>query len=561
MPRKIIGQARAIASPIKAVGSQLAHLKESGGIVQVDAKDFQQVGTLDEILEIGRRPEIAVVPPVRIEVKERIDYAPQGIVGIPESDPLDFTHSNSYAPEIKEQMRRWRGDILNFANRGFGLDIGEQQAQPLIEFQKPGSRVAVKSGHGVGKTTDMALSAIWHTWLFPRARTAATAPSAAQLNDALLGEIAALLMRAHPFIRNTLRLKESRLEVVGLEKVQFMTARTSKPNDPSALQGLHAPYMAFLIDECFGVHDKVIEVAKGSMTGFQSRALACGNPTKTSGYWWNAFHKNSHIWKGLTLNAEESPLVSRESIEEWIAEYGKDSDEYRVRVLGQFPRAAINQLISREAAEAASGRQIEKHKYDFAPIILGVDCAGEGDDRNAIFLRQGLRSELLWQGRNVDTFTLGGLVNQYWEEHKADAVFVDVTGGYGSGPRDYLRQLGRDPIGVNFGSASTDPQCRLKRTQMWWKMRKWIEDGGCLPPLEEVVEDLCGPTYTTLATGEKYLEQKKFMKKRGLKSPDLGDALALTFAEDVVKSMKPMGLQEDGEPFHAVMDYDVLEMD
>jgi hypothetical protein len=213
--------------------------------------------------------------------------------------------------------------------------------------------------------------------------------------------------------------------------------------------------------------------------------------------------------------------------------YGSDSDIFKVRVLGQFPDAAINQLIPRPLVDAARGRHLRVDQYEFAPIILGVDVAWEGDDRSACFLRQGLRSELLGSWRGIDNMTLAGLIAQFEDKHLSDATFIDV--GWGTGVIDYLRSIGRNPVPVNFGGKARGAEYVNARSEMWCEMKDWLAAGGAIPDNQDLAEDLVGPQYYFAPSGKRSLEAKKDMKKRGLPSPDLGDALGLTFAAPVYK--------------------------
>ena len=443
------------------------------------------------------------------------------------------TKKTSELKRLEKLRAAWRKSIPAFSKEAFGIDPTTQQLPIMDEFSKPGAHVAIKAGHGVGKTALMAICGLWHTLLFPDNKGAATAPSATQLKDVLMAECGKLINQAHPWVKSQLDPASMRISVKGMESTQFLTARTARPESPDALQGLHATNMAYFIDEAFGVADSIFEVARGGMSTKGARALMCGNPTATSGYAFEAFHRNKHLWKTYTLSCIDSPLVDPSYISEMKQEYGEDSDVYRVRVLGEFPRASICQLVPRELADKAAAVTLGRHQYEFAPIVLGVDVAWEGDDRSCIYLRQGLFSKCLGVWSNIDNMRLGGLVNQFWSEHKADAVFIDV--GWGSGVIDFLRGMGRSPIPVNFGGSSLSLEYANKRTEMWLETRKWLEGGGMIERNDDLIEDLISPEYYFLPNGKKILEQKKLMKKRGLRSPDLGDALALTFAFPVQK--------------------------
>ena len=445
---------------------------------------------------------------------------------------------------LREQIRRWRKDPVLFVRKALNGEPTEQQLQILNAIAPPGAKVTVRSGHGVGKTAVAAWISIWHVLLFEDSKTPVTAPAAPQLKDVLFPEISKWLNNAHPWIREQLEVKGTLLVLRSDPKGQFLTARTARADKPDALQGFHATHLLFVVEEAFGVADPIYEVARGALSTPNARALLIGNPTATSGYAYNTHHINKDKpWKSFVLSCINSPLASKEYIQEMKDEFGEDSDIYKVRVLGEFPSTSVNQLISRQLADAALGRQANRESYHYAPVVLGVDVAWEGNDRSAVYLRQGLVAKKLGSWYKLDNMTLGGLVDQWWTEYKADAVFIDV--GWGTGVIDYLRSIGRSPIPVNFGGASLSAEYKDKRTEMWLEMRKWLESGGCISEAE-LVEDLVGPQYYFLPSGKKVLERKKDMKKRGLKSPDLADALALCFAAPVrklseVEKMNPRG--------------------
>ncbi len=455
--------------------------------------------------------------------------------------------------EVKTQIVRWQKDPVAFAHRVFGFEPTHQQKPVMMEFAKPGAHIAVKSGHGVGKSTLMALLGIWLVLLFKNTKCAATANSGPQLKDVFMAEIGRLIGKAHPWVKDQLDPTSMRLAVKGAEATQFLSARTARPDKPDALQGFHADHMGFFIDECFGISDKVFEVASGSLSTPGSRVIMCGNPTATSGYAFEAFHKNKHLWKTFTFSCLDSPLVSKEYIEDMKKQYNEDSDIYKVRVLGEFPSSSVNQLINRTLAEAASLREYNTHATAFAPVIIGVDCAWEGDDRSSIVLRQGLHSKILGVYRNIDNMRLGGLVDQCWTKYNADACFIDI--GWGAGVVSFLRNVGRNPIAVNFGGSALSEEYSNKRTEMWCELKKWLEEGGQIDPNQDLIEDLVSPEVYFMNNGKKILEKKVDMKKRGLQSPDIGDSLALTFAAPVTKKAAFPGMGKAGK---CITDYDVF---
>jgi len=201
--------------------------------------------------------------------------------------------------------------------------------------------------------------------------------------------------------------------------------------------------------------------------------------------------------------------------------------------LCDFSAAGDDQLISLSDVESAAQREVTPVEVEYAPRILGVDPARFGDDRSVIFPRQGIGALAPIIYRGIDNMDLAARVAAKIDEWKPDATFIDS--GQGGGVIDRLRQLGYDPIEVHFGGRPTDPMYLNKRAEMWFEMREWLRMGGAIPNLVDLKQDLAAPIYWYDAMGRLQLEPKDDIKKRGLPSPDLGDALALTFAFPVYK--------------------------
>jgi hypothetical protein len=201
--------------------------------------------------------------------------------------------------------------------------------------------------------------------------------------------------------------------------------------------------------------------------------------------------------------------------------------------LCDFSASGDDQLLSLTDAETAARRQHPVGSNDYAPRILGVDPARFGDDRSVIFPRQGLVALKPLVFRGIDNMTLAGHVAQQIEQWKPDAVFIDA--GAGSGVIDRLRQLQYDVFEVNFGGKPGDARYVNKRAEMWFEMAQWIKSGGAIPNDMNLKLELGTPTYKYDAANRIQLESKDEIKKRlpDAGSPDLADALALTFAMPV----------------------------
>lgn len=447
--------------------------------------------------------------------------------------------------------RDWQRDFL--------LKIAKQVKENAFDGVNPVPPIqeSVSSGHGIGKS---AMSSWLIKWIFdtrPFSKGVVTSNTSSQLRTKTWAELGKWHKMSLTKELSDYRASQGNMSLISRSHPESwrVDAMTCKEENSESFAGLHAATSTpwYLFDEASAVPEKIYDVAQGGLTDGEPMFFLFGNPTRNSGYFRQTFGRLSHRWGNTVVDSRDVKGTNKELFKKWEEDYGVDSDFFRVRVRGVFPRAAVCQLIPGDIVEAAMGKQLEGHKYDFAPKVLGVDVAWYGDDRNAIWIRQGLRAELLWQGREVSSVQLAGLVAQYEDQHQVDGVFIDA--GMGNGCIDQLRQLGRSPIPVYFGEKSMRPDCVNKRAQMWCDMRDWLKQGGTLPDMVEVFEDLTGPEYFMTLKGQIQLEKKEDMKKRGLASPDLADGLCLTFAAPVAKKSV---YHNSGTPNRVQTDYDVL---
>lgn len=169
------------------------------------------------------------------------------------------------------------------------------------------------------------------------------------------------------------------------------------------------------------------------------------------------------------------------------------------------------------------------------PLIIGCDPAEYGDDRTAIAFRRGRMVTRMETYKKKGPMEVAGILADLYRTREPDALFVDKI-GIGSGIVDRLKELNIPVIGVNSAErAARDDVYANLRAEMWWTMKDWLDDMPCrLPNSSELVSDLSAPGFKHNSNGLKLVESKDDMRKRGVRSPDLADALALTFARPVV---------------------------
>ncbi len=206
--------------------------------------------------------------------------------------------------------------------------------------------------------------------------------------------------------------------------------------------------------------------------------------------------------------------------------------------LCDFSAQGDDQLIALADTEDAAKRTYQQDHVKLSPVVLGIDPARFGDDRSVVFRRQGRQAFKPVVYRGIDNMELAARVANLIEEHDPDAVFCDA--GAGSGVIDRLRQLSYDVIEIPFGGKAMKPEQYInRRSEMWWLMKQWIEEGGAIPNDVALKQELATPIYWYDNVGRRVLESKDQIKKRlqGAGSPDLADALALTFALSVAKKV------------------------
>lgn len=439
------------------------------------------------------------------------------------SDPLGFVHFSfpwgSGQLKTETGPDEWQADILK------ALGDGSLTPQKAIQ-------IAVASGHGIGKTALIAWIILWFISTRINPQIVTTANTKTQLETKTWRELA----KWHGLLKyqqhhDLLEWTATKFYMIDYPATWCANAIPWSKEKSEAFAGTHEENVLVLFDEASLIDDVIWEVTEGAMTTPGAMWVAFGNPTRNTGRFRECFGKFKHRWLTRQIDSRTAKKTNKEQISQWIDDYGEDSDFVRVRVKGQFPRASSMQFIPMDLVEDALGKVYHQSEYMYAPKIMGVDVARFGDDQSVICKRQGLACFEFMKFRELDNMTLVGVVAQEIQSFKPDAVFIDQ--GAGTGVIDRLRQLGYEIQEVPFGSKPSTRKYFNKRAEMWGNIKDWLKQGGALPEDEEIRDDLIGPEYGFSASDSIQLEKKEDMKKRGLSSPDCGDALALTFAHPV----------------------------
>jgi hypothetical protein len=312
--------------------------------------------------------------------------------------------------------------------------------------------------------------------------------------------------------------------------------------------------MLFIVDEASGVDPVIFEVGEGSMSTEGAKTLLTGNPTRTSGYFYDAFNSMRKWWVTRTVKCSDSSQATEKYIQQMADKWGTDSNVYNVRVLGEFPKDDDDAVISRSLIEASVGRDISTGDGD--RVIWGLDVARFGSDQSALCKRKGrviTHKIQTWRGK--DTMQTVGLVKAQYDKvadfpaEKPSEIMVDSI-GIGAGVVDRLREMGLPARGVNVAeSASVDVLYSRLRDELWFQARNFFDGKDVSMWKDErtgdgdldLIAELASVKYAYTSLGKLKVESKDEMKKRGMRSPDLADAFCLTLAYNTIGSSDGWG--------------------
>ena len=444
---------------------------------------------------------------------------------------------------------RLREDPMFFCRHILGVEPWGKQREVLRSLRDH-DRVAVRSGHGTGKSFIASAAALWFLYAYYPAKVITTAPTWNQVRQILWSE----LRRLHGGSRVPLggKVLEERIR---LSEEAFAVGIST--DEAERFQGFHAEHVLVILDEAPGVRAEIWEAAQTLLTGRVGKILAIGNPTRASGPFYECFTEGSG-WRRVCISCLDSPnlrqgrivyprLVTANWIEGRRREWGEGSALWRSRVLGEFPEDEQSLLIPRAWLEAAGKPGAAEKERDTNAdnpehagedaLCLGVDVAREGADATVFLLRDGRRVIEAREEHGWSTMRVCGQVVELMRERGIDAsrVFIDDT-GLGAGVTDRLRELGHAVNAVICAARADDPAHFLNlRAQMFWRLREALNPEGAqrlrIPPgLTELRRELGALTYELTSSGAIKIVDKVSLRGRISGSPNHADALALTYA-------------------------------
>lgn len=463
------------------------------------------------------------------------------------TDVLGFLMPGEDNPEQRPQLEAWQVEALTRFTKAW-----------RNRFKAKG-RISIKSGHSVGKTAFLSILCLFVLLCGgPDTKIPVISSSQDQLRDGLWPELQKWINMLPPMLKAEIEWSKERVAMKCAPEEAFIVARTASKHRPEALQGIHAKTILAVFEEASGIPEETIEAGAGTLATPGAMAIAVGNPTRAAGFFYKTQTLMRGIWDCMTVSCEDVPRA-RGHIDDIIALYGKNSNKYRVRVLGEFPNQDDETVISLADAQAAIGRDVVTSNVW---PVWGVDPGRFGDDPSTLVARQGntLLSRFTREWRQLDGPQLAGRIIALYNEtpvhERPREICIDVI-GIGASCYDHLRLPGSAVLetaqvtGVNVSEAAaiSESEHRL-RDELWFRGRHWFHQKDCrIEPLpldpdrwrliEKMIGELTMATYDFTVLGKHVVISKKELRKQNIPSPNLADAFLMTLAAGIYPRSNP----------------------
>ncbi len=391
--------------------------------------------------------------------------------------------------------------------------------------------ISVASGHGIGKSSIMALILLWFLTNYENSQIPCTAPTVNQMYDVLWKEISLWHSRMPENFRNNIEVQSSYVRVKSSPMSWFARAATARKENPEALAGVHSDNTMLMADEASAIPEEIFITGEGALTNKNAFFLMFSNYTRLNGYFHRSQINEFDEWQTLQFSSVDSPIVEKGFIER-MARRGEDSNEYRVRVLGKPPKAdeeikGYVPLLQKSDLRFTLMDELTK------PVVLGIDPSGEGRNKSAFVVRDSFRAVPCGVYRDMKAPAMAQHTLMLMEKYKIAPENVIVDGfGVGMELINEFQKLRLPIMGVLVGNPADDPQRFVnKKAEMYWRLREWILKGAELVGTFQQWEQILGIRYCSELSKVKIMS-KKMMQSEGMVSPDLIESAALTFTQE-----------------------------
>lgn len=429
-----------------------------------------------------------------------------------------------------------------------GLHVTWQQSLALYGVEKAlrkeiPARISIVSGHGIGKSTLLAIIILWFLFVHPDCQIACTSPGKEQMYDVLWKELKKWIDKMDKDMGAMYEWESSHIRMKESPQTWFARAKTSSKENTEALAGVHADWVLIAVDEASGVEEPIFETMEGALTSGNILVFLISNGTRSLGYFFDTHHKDSERWQNYSFSSLDSPRVDQKYVDSIVAKYGSDSVQYAIRVLGKFPDEGIMDDKGYVQLFNASDLHIVPFDPQWKPVgrTLGaLDASGEGQDESEWAIRDGMRAAIVAEEKVSTPASMAVKSITVCDKYDIDPVdFVIDSFGKGSdvsmeialATSKQKRPWRVSP--VNIGEPCEDPQDKLLyiniRAMIFYKLMLWCRAGGEIMDSPRMKDELLSIRFKRTSTGRIQIMDKVTMKKLGFPSPNKADALSMTF--------------------------------
>jgi len=429
-----------------------------------------------------------------------------------------------------------------------GEEVTWQQLAILLSIEaaitkKSSNRISIKSGHGIGKSTTLSWVLLWFLFCYKDSQIPCTAPTSDQMHDILWKEVQIWLNRMPKEIKQLYDWSNDYIRMIESPQTWFARARTARKESPEALAGIHADHILYLVDEASGVPDEIFNTGEGALTGGFFIFVMISNPTRLLGYFHDSHTTDKENWQCLTFSSEDSPIVDPKYVQRIIDKHGINSDEYNIRVRGEFPNedsmddgGYLPLLLEQDFRTTIDGTFIGRKR-------LGVDPAGEGSDTTSWVVRDNYKAKIVAKEKISNSKSIAQKTRTLMEHYEILPEDVTIDNfGEGANVAQELGLAGVRVNALNVGERVDKEEEEIIvadggkiflniRARAYFDLRKWMRTGGELVQNTAWKEEGLVIKYRTEVSGRIKIMSKREMKRQGIKSPNNMDALMLTFVD------------------------------
>lgn len=439
-----------------------------------------------------------------------------------------------------------------------GIDLTWQQSLVFYGIDKAlkgevPMRISIVSGHGIGKSMMSSVIILWFLFVHPDCQIACTSPGKEQMYDVLWKELKKWIDRMPAHVAAMYEWESSHIRMKETPQTWFARAKTSSKENTEALAGVHADWVAIIVDEASGVEEPIFETMEGALTSGNILVFIISNGTRNEGYFYDTHHKDAERWQNYAFDSEESPRVDWKYVNGIIAKYGRDSVQFTVRVKGGFPDEGVMDDKGYVQLFNESDLHFVPHNPAWRPVgrtIGALDASGEGQDSSEWAVRDRMRAAIAASEKKSTSASMAIRSLTVCDKYEIDPIDF-VIDNFGSGADVGMeialatakQQRPWRVTPVNVGEPCDDiydQEVYLnKRAEMFYKFMKWCRAGGEImlepvtdvnaPSVNKLKDELLSIRFKRTINGRIQIMDKVMMKKLGFPSPNKADAIAMTF--------------------------------